>query len=107
MVSLAFIQIAVFCGSIKLAGWVEQFASKKLGGETEFSVAGQITTSLKSIETNDLAITGVQTNVIRKKLNIINFNLFIDGYYSQNSQIVDQIDRRLTKNYRRLTVITE
>jgi hypothetical protein len=104
MVSLAFIQIAVFCGSIKLAGWVEQFASKKLGGETEFSVAGQITTSLKSIETNDLAITGVQTNVIRKKLNIINFNLFIDGHYSQ---IVVQIDRRLTKNYRRLTVITE
>jgi hypothetical protein len=104
MVSLAFIQIAVFCGSIKLAGWLEQFASKKLGGETEFSVAGQITTSLKSIETNDLAITGVQTNVIRKKLNIINFNLFIDGHYSQ---IVVQIDRRLTKNYRRLTVITE
>lgn len=104
MVSLAFIQIAVFCGSIKLAGWLEQFASKKLGGETEFSVAGQITTSLKSIETNDLAITGVQINVIRKKLNIINFNLFIDGHYSQ---IVVQIDRRLSKNYRRLTVITE
>jgi hypothetical protein len=104
MMSLAFIQIAVFCGSIKLAGWLEQFASKKLGGETEFSVAGQITTSLKSIETKDLAITGVLAKVIRNMLNIINFNLFIAGHYSQ---IVVQIDRRLTKNYRRLTVITE